>query len=96
MSPIIAKTINKLTKEELHWQRTKHITIILMIMWFACTFGTIFFARELSAFRFFHWPVSFYMAAQGCVILYTAIVGYYACKMRHIDAMIENDNDHAE
>ena len=79
-----------------YWTRTERLTLQLLAVWLTSTLCFIFFARELSGIMFFGWPLSFYMAAQGCVILYTAIVGYYACKMRHIDAMIENDNDHAE
>lgn len=73
-----------------YWIRTRRLTLQLLLVWFLGTFGVIYFARELSNFTFFGWPLSFYLVAQGSVILYTAIVGWYAFKMRKIDQILEN------
>jgi putative solute:sodium symporter small subunit len=75
-----------------YWVRTRRLTLQLMLVWFASTFGIIFFARELSAFTFFGWPLSFYLVAQGAVVLYTVIVAIYACKMQALDKTFENDD----
>jgi putative solute:sodium symporter small subunit len=79
-----------------YWVRTKRLTLLLMLVWFAGTFGIIFFARELSAFTFFGWPLSYYLAAQGATLLYTAIVAIYACKMRSLDKTLQNGGSNAE
>jgi putative solute:sodium symporter small subunit len=76
-----------------HWARTRCLTLHLMLIWLGATFGIIFFARELSNLRFFGWPLSFYLAAQGAVLLYTAIVGIYAYKMRALDQRLRQDMD---
>jgi putative solute:sodium symporter small subunit len=44
----------------------------------------VFFARELS-FNFFGWPFSFYMGAQGALIIYMIIVWFYAQYMNNLD-----------
>ena len=75
-----------------YWARTRRLTIQLLLVWFASTFGIIFFARELSAITFFGWPLSFYLVAQGVVILYTVIVGIYAFRMRKLDQITGNVN----
>ncbi len=68
-----------------HWQSTRRLTLGLLLVWFVLTFGVIFFARELSGMRWFGWPLSFYMAAQGLVLAYLLIVAVYTWQMRKID-----------
>ena len=69
----------------LHWQKTRKMTGILLLLW-ACTgFFSIFFARELYAFSLFGWPLSFYLAAQGSALVYLALIGFYAWRMRRLD-----------
>lgn len=68
-----------------YWRHTRRFTLQLLLVWFVVTFTVIFFARELSAFTLFGWPVSFYMAAQGTTLIYVGIVGCYAWRMRRFD-----------
>ena len=68
-----------------HWERTRRMTLLLLGLWLATGFGTVFFARELSRFEIFGWPLSFYMAAQGASLVSLAIIGFYAWRMRRID-----------
>lgn len=58
---------------------------MLLGIWFLATFVIIFFARELSTVSFFGWPLSFYLAAQGAVVIYLLIVAAYALVMDHED-----------
>jgi putative solute:sodium symporter small subunit len=81
------------TKHQLYWIRTRRLTIALLLVWFFSTFGIIFFARELSAISFFGWPFSFYLAAQGAVILYTVIIAVYTYKMDKLDQIFEMRDD---
>ncbi|HEY5801977.1 MAG TPA: DUF4212 domain-containing protein [Burkholderiaceae bacterium] len=72
-------------KTSQHWRRTRRLTAYLLLAWFAVTFGSIFYARELAALQLFGWPFPFYLAAQGAVLAYLAIVGIYAWRMGRID-----------
>lgn len=69
----------------LHWERSRKMTLLLLALWLATGFGTVFFARELSRFEIFGWPLSFYMAAQGASLVSLAIIGLYAWRMRRLD-----------
>lgn len=69
----------------LHWERSRKMTLLLLALWLATGFGTVFFARELSRFEIFGWPLSFYMAAQGASLISLAIIGFYAWRMRRLD-----------
>ena len=68
-----------------HWHRTQLLTGALICIWFCATFGVGFFARELERFHFFGWPLSYYMAAQGSLIVFLLIIGVYALVMRRFD-----------
>jgi putative solute:sodium symporter small subunit len=68
-----------------HWRRTRRTTAILLLVWFSATFGTVFFARELSTLSMFGWPLSFYLAGQGAQLLYLSVIGVYAVAMDRID-----------
>jgi putative solute:sodium symporter small subunit len=67
-----------------YWRKTLRITAILLSIWFVVTFVMAYFARDLN-FNFFGWPFSFYMAAQGSLIIYVLIIGFYARYMNRLD-----------
>ena len=68
-----------------HWARTQRLTAVLLGLWLATWFGTVFFARDLAHLSVFGWPLSFYLAAQGSSLIYLAIIGVYAWRMRVLD-----------
>lgn len=67
-----------------HWQSNLRVTAALLLVWFVVTFVVTFYARELS-FSFFGWPFSFWMAAQGSLVVYCLIVWIYARSMARLD-----------
>ena len=72
-------------KHKEYWSRNLKITAGLLFIWFVVTFVMGYFAVPLAEINFFGWPLSFYMAAQGSLIIYVAILYYYAKKMRQLD-----------
>jgi putative solute:sodium symporter small subunit len=72
-------------KHRQYWNRNLKITAVLLAIWFLVTFVMGYFAIPLAEINFFGWPLSFYMAAQGSLIIYVAILYYYAKKMRQLD-----------
>ena len=67
-----------------HWRRNLRMTGALLAVWFAVTFIVGYFARDLS-FEFFGWPFSFWMGAQGALVVYIGIIWYYASYMNKLD-----------
>ena len=49
----------------------------LLALWFAASFGVVFFARDLQ-FVVANWPVGFWFAAQGSVLVFIGIVVVFA------------------
>ena len=67
------------------WRKSRRITAALLAVWFTVTFGVAYFARELSG-DFFGWPFSFWVAAQGALIVFLLLVCFYARRMDRLDA----------
>jgi cation/acetate symporter len=49
----------------------------LLLAWFVASFGLVFFARDLQ-FLVAGWPFDFWFAAQGSLLVFVAIVVYFA------------------
>ena len=67
-----------------YWRKNLQITAFLLGIWFFVTFVLVFFARDLD-FNFFGWPFSFWVAAQGALVVYCVIIWYYARYMNKLD-----------
>jgi len=67
-----------------YWGKNLRITGLLLALWFFVTFVLLYFARDLT-FNFFGWPFSFWVAAQGALIVYCLIIWYYARYMNQLD-----------
>lgn len=78
-----------------YWKKTLRITAILMVVWFVVTYVISYYARELN-FDFFGWPFSFYMGAQGSLIIYCLIIMYYAWYMNNLDKEYGVDEEEIE
>ena len=77
-----------------YWRKNLVITAVLMLIWFIATFVVGWYARELNNVTFLSFPLGFYMAAQGSLIIYVIIIWYYARYMNRLD--IEYNVDEGE
>lgn len=60
------------------------LKVSLLAVWAAVSFGCCFFARDLE-FMVAGWPFNYWMAAQGAVLVFIAILAIYAWVMNRID-----------
>jgi putative solute:sodium symporter small subunit len=67
-----------------YWRKNLRLTAVLLLVWFVVSFVVTYYARELD-FVFLGWPFSFWMAAQGSLLLYGIIIAYYAWAMDRLD-----------
>ena len=67
-----------------YWRKNLRVTGALLVIWFVVTYGVGYFARDLN-FNFFGWPFSFWMGAQGSLIIYVVIIWFYARYMNNLD-----------
>lgn len=71
-------------KHHAYWQKNLRIIALLMSIWFIVSFVLVFFARDLT-FSFFGWPFSFWVSAQGSLLVYGLIIWFYARYMNKLD-----------
>jgi putative solute:sodium symporter small subunit len=69
---------------KVYWQKNLRLTGFLLAVWFFVTYVLGYFARELS-FNFFGWPFSFWVGAQGALVVYVLIIFYYGRYMNNLD-----------
>ena len=83
----MAKELAGLDKEKLkkYWAENVKLTAIIMVIWFVVTYVAIFFAPELNNIVILGFPMGYYMGAQGSLIIYVAIIWYYAHYMNKLD-----------
>jgi putative solute:sodium symporter small subunit len=79
-------------RQQRHWRRTLRLTAVLTAVWFVVSFVVTYFARELNTV-WFGWPLSFWMAAQGSLIVYVALVWFYSRTMDRLDREIGLSED---
>ena len=81
-------------KHRIYWQANLKISAILLLIWFVVTFVVSYFARDLN-FTFFGWPFSFWMGAQGSLVVYCLIIWFYANYMNKLDVQhgVSEDED---
>lgn len=72
-------------RQQEYWRKNLTVTAILLAIWFIVTFVQAWFARDLNQLTILGWPFSFYMSAQGSLIIYVLIIWYYARYMNRLD-----------
>jgi len=70
---------------EAHWTKTKGLMIGMMVLWAVFSFGIHFFVKQLNGISFLGFPLGFYMAAQGSLIVFVAMLFVFAGAQDKID-----------
>lgn len=68
-----------------HWSKTKSLMWTTLIVWFILSFGVHIFVEQLNNIVIFGFPLGFYMAAQGSLILFVVLIFWYAKRQNTID-----------
>lgn len=76
-----------------YWQRTRRLTFALLGFWLCVTFGSTWFARDINQIVILGFPLGFYMAAQGALVIFLLIIWWYNRQMRKIDREFGLEDD---
>lgn len=71
---------------EAHWRKTRRLMWITLAVWFVFGFAIHAFAPSLNQIVIFGFPLGFYMAAQGSLIVFVVLIFWYANRQNRIDA----------
>ena len=72
-------------KHKRYWRKNLRLTGVLLAVWFVVTFVVGWVARDLQSVVILGFPLSFYMGAQGALVIFVVLVGYYAYRMDKLD-----------
>ena len=78
---------NPITREqqEGYWNKTKRLMWTIMFLWFIFSFVVHVFAPQLNKIVILGFPLGFYMAAQGSLIMYVVLCFWNARAQNRID-----------
>ena len=72
-------------KAKAYWARTSGLMWTMLAIWFFFSFVIHFFAPQLNNIRIIGFPLGFYMAAQGSLIVFVIEIALYAKLMNKKD-----------
>jgi putative solute:sodium symporter small subunit len=73
------------SQAERYWDRTRGLMIFCLVVWFIFSFLIHFFVNQLNQIVIFGFPLGFYMAAQGSLIIFVILIFWFAGKQNRID-----------
>jgi putative solute:sodium symporter small subunit len=72
-------------KAKAYWAKTSGLMWTMLAIWFFFSFVVHMFAPSLNAIRVIGFPLGFYMAAQGSLIVFVVAIFWYAKRQNAID-----------
>lgn len=70
---------------EAYWKKTSGLMWTVMAIWFVAGFGIHLFAPMLNPIHILGFPLGFYMAAQGSLIIFVVALFWFARRQNQID-----------
>ncbi|PKP81541.1 MAG: DUF4212 domain-containing protein [Alphaproteobacteria bacterium HGW-Alphaproteobacteria-2] len=70
---------------EAHWAKTRNLMWVALAIWAFFSFIIHFFVSALNGVTFLGFPLGFYMAAQGSLIVFVLLIFWFAHKQNKID-----------
>jgi putative solute:sodium symporter small subunit len=68
-----------------YWGKTSNLMWTVLAVWFLASFVIHFFAPSLNGIRILGFPLGFYMAAQGSLIIFVVGLFWFARRQNEID-----------
>jgi len=72
-------------KARAYWSRTTTLMWVVLGIWFIFSFVVHFFATSLNHIKIIGFPLGFYMAAQGSLIIFVWAIFWYVRRQNAID-----------
>lgn len=75
-----------MTDNKGYWKENVSLLLKLLAIWFVASYGMgILLVDVLDQFRFFGFPLGFWMAQQGSIYVFVALIFVYVVKMNTLD-----------
>ena len=74
-----------MSNKEKHWEKTKGLMILTLIIWFIAGYLIFMFGSSLNDSSFLGYPLAYYMCAQGSIVIFVVLIFWFANKQEKID-----------
>lgn len=81
----MSKQVLTQEKAQAYWKRTSGLMWTMLFIWFIASFVIHMFAPSLNQIKVLGFPMGFYMAAQGSLIIFVVSIFWYAKTQNKID-----------
>lgn len=72
-------------KAAAHWAKTNGLMWLMLLIWAIFSFGIHLLVKILNGINFLGFPLGYYMAAQGSLIVFVLMLFWYAKRQNAID-----------
>ncbi len=70
------------------WQQARRWTLGLLLVWLVVNLGVPWFARELDRYSVMGFPLGYWLAGQGALFIYLALIAVYVLVMDRLEAAL--------
>jgi putative solute:sodium symporter small subunit len=67
-------TGDRAAKRKVHWAKTRNLTYVVLVIWFAFSVLAPWFAKDLNAVSFLGFPLGYYLLVQGSLIVFVVLI----------------------
>ena len=81
------RTSDQKASDDAHWSRTRNLMLAHLFVWFIFGYVVHMFVKPLNqiVIPFLNFPLGFYMAAQGSLIVFVVMLFVFARQQDNID-----------
>ena len=77
-------SVNDETRQK-HWQKTRNLTIMMLIVWALFAFVLPWHAKSLNEVSFLGFPLGYYLCVQGSLAVFVAQIFFQNWRQDQID-----------
>ena len=74
-----------------HWRKSRNLTIFVLCVWAVFAVGVHIFAKTLNGFSFLGFPLGYYLAVQGSLIVFVVLIFFQNWRQDAIDDEFGHD-----
>lgn len=80
------------TQAQLYWRANIQTVMACLVVWFLVSFGAgIIFADALNGIMLGGFPLGFWFAQQGSIVIFLLLIIFYAWRMNRLDRKFNVD-----
>ncbi|MEL7000820.1 MAG: DUF4212 domain-containing protein [Pseudomonadota bacterium] len=68
-----------------HWRKTRNLTLFVLAIWAVFAFVVHIFAGTLNEYTFIGFPLGYYLAVQGSLIIFVVLIFFQNARQDAID-----------